>query len=392
MIRQNFKIDFSYPVYFVDSFFNGEKNKQENIFDQSGILPGSKFFFVIDSNVVAANDELVNGIERYLETSNYKLIGTPLIIPGGEISKNNFDSVNEILKAVDRNKIDRHSYLVGIGGGAVLDTVGFAAAIAHRGIRHLRFPTTVLSQNDSGVGVKNGINYFGKKNFIGTFTPPFAVINDFSFLKTLSDRDFRCGIAEAIKVGLVKDVSLFDFIEANAEKLNQRDDASIQKLIVRCAELHLQHISSGDPFEQGNSRPLDYGHWSAHKIEQMSDYEIRHGEAVIMGMCLDAIYANEKKLLNDNELLRLIHLSKKLQFELYCGEMEMENDSGNNALLSGLQEFREHLGGELTIMLLEKIGKGIEVHELDDILLLKAISVLKEMNSQSIIKNVRVND
>ncbi|HET6990567.1 MAG TPA: 3-dehydroquinate synthase, partial [Bacteroidia bacterium] len=243
----------------------------------------------------------------------------------------------------------------------------------------IRIPTTVLSQNDSGVGVKNGINYFGKKNFIGTFAPPFAVINDFNFLKTLSDRDFRCGIAEAVKVGLVKDASFFNYIEKNADALNQREHDVSKQLIYRCAEIHLKHISGGDPFEKGNSRPLDYGHWSAHKIEQLSKYQIRHGEAVIMGMCLDAVYANLSGLLSKEELSRLIQLSKKTGFQIFCPEMELK-DSNGNILINGLQEFREHLGGELTIMLLEKIGKGIEVHEVDNAMMLKAISVLKELN------------
>jgi 3-dehydroquinate synthase len=379
VIHQHFKVDYAYPVFFVDSFFNDEKSKQLDLIQKCGILSGSKFLFVIDSNVANAHSGLAKKVELFCKNVSCHLAIEPIIIPGGEISKNNFDSINKILEAIDKNKIDRHSYVVGIGGGAVLDAVGFASAIAHRGIRHLRFPTTVLSQNDSGVGVKNGINYFGKKNFLGTFSPPFAVINNFSFLKTLSDRDFRCGIAEAIKVGLVKDASFFDFIELNAQKLNQRDDEIIQELIVRCAEIHLQHIASGDPFEQGNSRPLDYGHWSAHKIEQLSNYQILHGEAVIMGMCLDAVYSNLIGKLSENEMMRLVNLSKKLQFKLFCSQME--NNSGND-LLSGLQEFREHLGGELTIMLLEKIGKGIEVHEVGDEIMLKAISFLRRMNNE----------
>jgi 3-dehydroquinate synthase len=205
------------------------------------------------------------------------------------------------------------------------------------------------------------------------------VINDFSFLETLSDRDFRCGIAEAVKVGLIKDVSFFNYIEKNVEALNRREHDVSKQLIYRCAEIHLKHISGGDPFEKGNSRPLDYGHWSAHKIEQLSNYKIHHGEAVIMGMCLDAVYANLSGLLSDKELSRLIQVSKKAGFEIFSAEMEIKNNSGN-LLISGLQEFREHLGGELTIMLLDKIGKGIEVHEIDNERMLKAIAVLKGMN------------
>ncbi|MBI3509178.1 MAG: 3-dehydroquinate synthase [Bacteroidetes bacterium] len=373
MIRQQFKINFSYPVFFVDSFFDREKNK-EDIFAQCGIQAGSKFLFVIDNAVVGTDLDLVNRIENYFKNSPYKLATARMIVGGGETAKNDFGVLQNILSAIDENKMDRHSYVVAIGGGAVLDVVGFAAAISHRGIRHIRFPSTVLSQNDSGVGVKNGINYFGKKNFLGTFAPPFAVINDCSFLKTLDDRDFRCGIAEAIKVALVKDADFFDFIEKHADELNNRDEKIIKQLIYVCASMHLQHIASVDPFEQGSSRPLDYGHWSAHKIEQLSKYEIRHGEAVVIGMCLDAVYSNLIGKLSEKELLRLINLSEKLNFKLFANEME-------NNLLEGLQEFREHLGGELTIMLLEKIGKGIEVHEVHEQLMMNAVGFLKNFKS-----------
>lgn len=101
--------------------------------------------------------------------------------------------MSHVHEAIDRHHIDRHNYVLAIGGGALLDMVGLAAATAHRGVRHIRLPTTTLAQADSGVGVKNGINAFGKKNFVGTFSPPYAVINDFAFLDSLSDRDRRAG-------------------------------------------------------------------------------------------------------------------------------------------------------------------------------------------------------
>ncbi len=377
-IQEKFKIVYNYSVYFIENLFDRGQNYFSYILDECGIQHNSKFLFFIDSNVAVLHPDLIKDIKFFFNSGNYKLADTPLIISGGEVVKNDFANVHSILEAIDKYGIDRHSYIVAIGGGAVLDAVGFAAAIGHRGIRHIRIPSTVLSQNDSGVGVKNGINYFGKKNFIGTFAPPFIVINDFNLLHTLSARDFRSGFAEAIKIGLIKDDSFFDFIEEHASELIDRDSEIIKQLIRRCAEIHLQHIAGGDPFEQGNSRPLDYGHWSAHKLEQLSNYRILHGEAVIMGMCLDAVYANLKGLLHEKEMMRLIHLSKKLEFKVYAPEMEVNNNKVKSGLLEGLQEFREHLGGQLTIMLLEKIGKGIEVHEMDEEFIMKAVSILKE--------------
>lgn len=379
LIAQKFNINYQYPVYFIDTLFDPGKNHFQTIFDECGIELGSKFLFVLDSNVVRLNTTLIPTIDLFFRMHPYKLISNHLIIEGGEASKNDFAVTHKILEAINTSKLDRHSYIIAIGGGAVLDVVGFAATIAHRGIRHIRIPTTVLSQNDSGIGVKNGINYFGKKNFLGTFSTPFFVANDSAFLKTLSDRDYRSGISEAIKVALIKDLSFFEFIEANADKLNKRDDATISYLIYRCAELHLQHIAGGDPFEQGSSRPLDYGHWSAHKLEQLSNYKILHGEAVAMGMCLDAVYANKIKLLSQDSMLRIVNLCKKLGFSVYDNLMVKLDEHYENFLLNGLQEFREHLGGRLTIMLLDKIGNGIEVNEINEPFLLEAIQELKNL-------------
>ena len=131
--------------------------------------------------------------------------------------------------------IDRHSYVVAIGGGAVLDAVGYAAATAHRGVRLVRVPTTTLSQDDSAVGVKNGINAFGKKNFVGTFAPPHAVLNDFDLLTTLDDRDWRAGISEAVKVALLKDSAFFAWIEQHARELDERSLDAMAMLVHRCA-------------------------------------------------------------------------------------------------------------------------------------------------------------
>jgi 3-dehydroquinate synthase len=380
ILPQNFKISYSYPVYFIDTIFAPGQNNFQKIFSECGIADGSKFLFVLDSNVVKKNSTLIPSIQLFFRMHAYKLVCAPLIMPGGEVCKNDFSATQKILEAVNEHGIDRHSFIIAIGGGAVLDVVGFAAAIAHRGIRHIRIPTTVLSQNDSGVGVKNGINYFDKKNFIGTFAPPFLVVNDNAFLKTLSDRDYRSGIAEAIKVAIIKDEAFFDFIETNADKLNQRDDETISKLIYRCAELHMQHIASGDPFEQGNSRPLDFGHWSAHKLEQLTKFNMLHGEAVISGMCIDAIYANLIGIFAKDKMMRLINLAKKLNFKIYNPAMEFTDDSNESHLLAGLQEFREHLGGKLTIMLLKEIGTGFEVNEMNDEFILSAVQILKKLN------------
>jgi 3-dehydroquinate synthase len=229
------------------------------------------------------------------------------------------------------------------------------------------------------VGVKNGINAFGKKNFIGTFAPPFAVINDFQLLATLQPRDKRNGYVEAVKVACIRDSEFFDQIERDAEALRGFEAAAVQRLIHRCAELHMNHIAtSGDPFEMGSARPLDFGHWSAHKLEQISEYRIRHGEAVAIGIALDCIYAREMGHLPSEDCERILQLLEQLDFSLWTQDLLHEDGDGRLVVLDGLEEFREHLGGRLTITLLRGIGEGFEVHEMNVPKVLGAIHELQE--------------
>ncbi|MFP4504694.1 MAG: 3-dehydroquinate synthase [Cyclobacteriaceae bacterium] len=369
-IQQSFSVPFQYQVFFTENLFDSSNTILADLL-RSERLP--KVFFVLDTGVAEAHSQLVEQIEDYAEQHKdvFTLCNEPLLVPGGEQSKNETAHLQKIVEATHLYGIDRHSYIIAIGGGAVLDMAGFAAAVSHRGIRHIRIPTTVLAQNDSGVGVKNSINYFGKKNYLGTFAPPFAVINDFTFLPTLDDRDWRSGISEAVKVALIKDAAFFEQLEKDAEALAKREMAPMQQQIYRCAEMHMAHISGGDPFEMGSSRPLDFGHWAAHKLEQLTNYELRHGEAVAIGIALDTAYSYQKGMLSEHEMQRVMQLFKTLGFSLYVPELE------NEEVIRGLQEFQEHLGGELTIMLLEKIGKGVEVHEMHIELIRKAIAQLK---------------
>lgn len=376
-IQQRFSVPFEYNVYFTSGLFHGE-NPLFHHFLQADATDGEKkIFFVIDAGVAEYHPTLISDIRRYFKDSDrVRLMENILVVPGGEACKNTDTHVNDIVRMVDELGIDRHSFIAAIGGGAVLDMAGYAAAIAHRGIRHIRIPTTVLSQNDSGIGVKNGINYNGKKNFLGTFTPPAAVFNDEHFLTTLSERDWRSGIAEAVKVALIKDRSFYIWLTQNAAALNRKEAAPMQYQIKRCAQLHLDHIAGGDPFEKGSSRPLDFGHWSAHKLEQLSGFEIRHGEAVAMGIALDTAYSCLCGWLSEEDALSVVQLLTDIGFDITHPLMEVTGD--DSPLIQGLHEFREHLGGRLTIMLLKAIGQGEEVHHLDITLVKKAADWLKQ--------------
>jgi 3-dehydroquinate synthase len=339
-----------------------------------------KTLVVLEDSLAQARPQLEHQIQEYFSAhaGHLRLVHAPLLLSGGEPAKNSATLVGDLHTHIHRHHLDRHSYLLAIGGGALLDVAGFAAATAHRGVRHVRIPTTTLSQADSGVGVKNGLNAFGKKNFVGTFAPPFAVINDFNFLTTLEPRDKRAGYVEAVKVACIRDAIFFAEIERDAEKLAAFEPAAMKLLIRRCAELHLDHIAaSGDPFEMGSARPLDFGHWAAHKLEQVSHFKISHGAAVAIGIALDVVYSRLTGLLDAISAERILTLLEKLGFNLFVGELLDLDDTSRLKVLSGLEEFREHLGGELTITLLNGIGRGVEVHEMDPAKIFSAIHELR---------------
>lgn len=371
-LEQNFTVRYRYPVHFSRHALSPENALLAHCLD--GPNASRRALFIVDRGLLACHPGLLSGIDAYCRTHGISLPLAPLVIDGGETAKNDPRHLATIQAAIHHAGLCRHSYVVALGGGALLDTAGLAAASAHRGIRLVRMPTTVLAQCDAGVGVKNGINAFGKKNFLGTFAPPYAVINDAQFLVTLSLRDWRAGLAEAVKAALLKEPAFFDFLEHHAPLLLKRDLVTMEASIYRCAYWHLRHIAEhGDPFEQGSSRPLDFGHWAAHKLEQLSAHNLRHGEAVAIGIALDVTYSYLSGWLEERAWQRILRLLSCLGFRVH---VPMLDDAA--ALLAGLREFREHLGGELTITLLRDIGEAFDVHSLDMNRIALSIELLRD--------------
>jgi 3-dehydroquinate synthase len=386
LIEQEFTVPFRYRVYFTRNVFARTNPLLASAITNT--IPGqpSRVLFIVDDGVSRTHAQLLREIDEYCtaHAGALKLAGPVLVVAGGEQAKNDPRVVEAILEAIHAASLCRHSYVAAIGGGAVLDVVGYAAATVHRGVRLIRLPTTVLAQDDSGVGVKNGINAYGQKNYLGTFAPPFAVINDFSFLTTLSDRDWRGGIAEAVKAALIKDAAFFGFIETHADALANRDMPQMEALIRRCAELHLQHIArGGDPFEMGSSRPLDFGHWAAHKLEGITGHRLRHGQAVSIGIALDTTYSHLAGWLDERVWQRIIALLQNLQLPVFTPELGDHLDDRAHAacVLRGLDEFREHLGGQLTVMLLKGIGIPFDAHEIERHLVVRSIEVLRTVQN-----------
>jgi len=377
---QKFQVAFDYPVVFTKAVFSPDNTALIDALSRMEPDKRHRVLVLVDDGVLGENAGLPGAIATYAAAfaDRMELVCEPIPVPGGEAIKQELHFVERMQRALFDHHIDRHSYVIGVGGGAFLDAVGLVAATTHRGVRHIRVPTTVLSQNDSGIGVKNGVNLYGQKNFAGTFAPPFAVINDIEFIHTLETRDKVAGMAEAMKVALIRDGEFFTWLERNADHLAVFETNAMAYMIRRCAELHMHQIAfGGDPFETGSARPLDYGHWAAHKLESMTNHHLRHGEAVGIGIALDARYSVLSGLLEAGQEERICFLLEHLGFRLWHPALDQTAKSGRPEVLQGLVDFREHLGGELTITLLARIGVGVEVHEMDETLIAQAIGWLQ---------------
>lgn len=364
--RTSIDISFAVPLVhrlrFTGDVFGDDRQVLADLLEPSGEKP-ARVQFWLDARVAEAHQGLARKIREFAAEypERITLAGPPRIVPGGEELKNDIHVLQGMLKEFHSAQLDRRSYVVVIGGGAVLDTVGFAASIAHRGVRLVRLPTTTLAQADSGVGVKSGVNLFQTKNWLGAFAAPWAVINDAQLLETLTDRDFLAGFAETVKVSLLKDAALFDEICRQAPRIRRREMDVSLPIIRRSAELHLAHITQGgDPFEMLEARPLDFGHWSAHKLEAMSQFTLRHGEAVAIGVAIDTVYASLELGLPHDIAARVLQCFADLGFALNHPQL-----GDVKALLGGLEEFRQHLGGRLTLTMLQAVGQPVDVHGID---------------------------
>jgi 3-dehydroquinate synthase len=379
-IRQRIDVSWDFPVVFTHASFPPTNPVLAETLNRLGENRRHRAMVFIDSHVAAALPSLADQASAYFAAhpQQLELAAAPQIVPGGEAVKNDFGLVEKFMRLLLDAHLDRQSFVIIVGGGAVMDAVGLAAALVHRGLRQVRVPTTVLGQNDAGVGVKNGVNFLGGKNAIGTFAPPFAVLNDFDFLLSLPDRDWLCGVAEAFKVSIIRDRAFFDELLASAEKYPARDFAAMQALVMRCAEIHLDHIrTNGDPFEYGRARPLDFGHWSAHKLELLSGFRVSHGEAVATGVLLDSIYAQKMGWITADELAAIRDGLLRSGFRLWFDELDQRDAQGRRSIFGGLRDFQEHLGGELTVTFPRGIGARHEVHEINLALMESALQELE---------------
>ena len=272
----------------------------------------------------------------------------PILLPDGEQYKN-IDTLNKIYDVLLQNKCDRDILLIALGGGVIGDITGYAAATFMRGVKFIQIPTTLLSQVDSSVGGKTGINHTLGKNMIGAFYQPQCVIADVDVLNTLSDRELSAGLAEVIKYGLIRDYPFFEWLEHNMKSLLSKKTELLTEAISRSC-INKADVVSQDEFEssKGIRATLNLGHTFGHAIENAMGYgNWLHGEAVACGMVMAAFLSKELSWLTEGDFIRIknIMLSAKLPVdppnipqEKFVDLMKSDKKTHNNQIHLVLQK------------------------------------------------------
>ncbi|MGB7282933.1 MAG: 3-dehydroquinate synthase [Candidatus Acidiferrum sp.] len=273
-------------------------------------------------------------------------------------SAKNLTTAEKLHRSLVRAGIDRHSLLIAVGGGVVGDVAGFVASTCLRGIPLVQIPTTLIAEVDSAVGGKTGVNLTEGKNLVGTFYPARLVLVDPAVLKSLPDRQFRGGLAEVIKYGVIADAKLFAYLEKNFEAVLRRDPAALSYVIPRCLEIKAQVVSK-DERESGLREILNFGHTFAHALETVTKYRVfQHGEAVAWGMMAAALLGHEIGLTPADEVSRIVSLVRRM------APLPPWPDVPPKKLIALMHSDKKARAGKLRFVLAPRIGKA---HTHDDV-------------------------
>ena len=293
-------------------------------------------------------------------TTSVKLID----VPGGDQTKS-IDQLNKIVEKVLEYEIDRQSLIIAFGGGVVGDIAGFAASIVLRGINFIQVPTTLLSQVDSSVGGKTGINSKIGKNLIGSFHQPLAVLADIDILKTLPEREFRAGFAEVIKYGLIKDLNFFNWLSQEYISIFNYDKNSLQTVITKSCQIKAEIIKN-DEKEGAERALLNLGHTFAHAIESFGNYDGRiiHGEAVSIGICLAFKLSNKLNFCPRDDTQKVINFFQKSKLPTSLHDIKSLSIS-TSGMIEKFKFDKKNKQNELTFILNKKIGESFIKYNMD---------------------------
>lgn len=306
-------------------------------------------FTLIDQVIKNRNTVIITDTNVFdLYNSNFPNFPVIKIEPGE--NNKTLETVNLIFEELLNHKIDRHSLIIGIGGGIVCDITGFVASTYMRGIEFGFVPTTLLSQVDASIGGKNGVNFQGYKNLVGTFNQPEFVVIDYSFLSTLPEREILCGLGEILKHGLIKNRELFEYLSQNSEDIVSLKTEAIHKVVSESLEIKSEFVME-DEKEKGVRKILNFGHTVAHGIEKISP-EYSHGEAVALGILAASYASMRQRMLNDEDFLMIMDTLKKLN-------LPNSYNFENPLLLKAIDKDKKRQDNKIEYILLKGIGKPV---------------------------------
>jgi 3-dehydroquinate synthase len=311
---------------------------------------------ITDSNVIKLSDTVCHSLEQ----ANLRV--DRAVVPAGESSKCSM-VLDELWRLLLEFRSDRKTVVVAVGGGVIGDLAGFAAASFARGLPFLQIPTTLLADVDSSVGGKVGINLPNAKNMVGAFWQPRGVLIDTDALHSLPDREYRSGLAEVVKYGVIMDQPFFDYLEQHAEALNRRDPQVLAEIIAHCCRLKAQVVSHDERELTGLRNVLNYGHTFAHAIEAVAGYgDFLHGEAVAIGMTCAARLAELLGRIPPSLTKRQSELLVKLGLPIEMPELPAEQ------LLAAMQRDKKVEHGRLRFVLPDRLGHVEVVPDVDPVL------------------------
>jgi 3-dehydroquinate synthase len=287
-----------------------------------------------------------------------------ITVPAGEGSKS-LRQANRLLESLPGLKLDRHGFVLALGGGVVGDLAGFVAATYLRGINFIQVPTTLLAMVDSSVGGKTGVNLPQGKNLVGAFYQPRLVLADTDTLKTLPERELRAGFAEVIKTAVIRDAGFFAWLEQNGQ-------TSPAEAIRRCCEIKAAVVAA-DEREAGLRAILNFGHTIGHAMEALADYAgVLHGEAVALGMCCAARLSVKRAGLSTAEADRLVNLIAAVGLPTRLGEKYRLAD-----LLAAMQLDKKAVDGRVRFVLLKELGEAVVSDAVTDADLKEVVNVCR---------------
>jgi 3-dehydroquinate synthase len=366
--KRTWSVKTEMPVEFTLKYSSDVFNPKNH--DLISFNESNRKLIVIDKNVYDLYGE---SLHKYFDTMQLELL---LLVLNADEEHKNWENTTTILKFFEDNKILRREPVIAIGGGVLLDIVGFAASIYRRGIPYIKVPTTLLAIVDASVGSKVGINHFDRRNRLGAYYPPLATLIDKKFIGTQSEKEIVHGIAEIFKLALIKNKELFDLMEENAEQLiNEKFQfGAVPVRVINLAITGMIEELAPNLWEKKLDRCVDFGHSFSPIIEMKNVQTMAHGEAVVLDCLLSSCLAYVRNYIDRPTLKQIFNTAKKLKLNTYHKDF-----TDINLLMSALNDTMKHRNGNQYLPVPIQIGNYKMLNDVTQEEILRAVSVFEEI-------------